>query len=523
MLKRNTFIPAIWLLVLLFLVLPALAQVVVDTAWVRRYNGPANSHDEACAIAVDASGNVYVTGSRGIYEQSDYVTIKYDSSGNQLWVKTYNGPGDSGDEPFAMAIDGQSSVYVTGRSKGSGTDYDYATIKYYPNGDTAWVRRYNGPGNYEDKANAIAVDDSGNVYVTGWGSDGGWYSSDYATIKYYPNGDTAWVRRYTGAQGVYEVAYAICVDGLGNAYVTGKALGGYGTIKYYPNGDTAWVRVYTGPGYGGDIAYAICVDREDYANALALDILGNVYVTGSSYGVGLTTALDYATIKYCPNGDTGWIRRYNGPGDFYDNCWDIAVDSSNNVYITGGSYGSGTSMDYATIKYYQHNNPPNPFLLLFPPNKAFTPRGVHFDWETATDPNPCDQVTYDLYVSTSYRFHPDSTELNGNLTESEYFKTLDYGRYYWKVRARDNYGADTWSSQTRSFIVSGIPYSSGDFNGDGQTNSEDVVYGINYLFRNGPTPDPLETGDCNCDGSVGPGDVVYLLNYLFRGGPPPSC
>jgi hypothetical protein len=44
---------------------------------------------------------------------------------------------------------------------------------------------------------------------------------------------------------------------------------------------------------------------------------------------------------------------------------------------------------------------------------------------------------------------------------------------------------------------------------------------INYLFRNGPAPDPLEAGDANCDGVVDPADVVYLINYLFRNGPPP--
>ncbi len=61
----------------------------------------------------------------------------------------------------------------------------------------------------------------------------------------------------------------------------------------------------------------------------------------------------------------------------------------------------------------------------------------------------------------------------------------------------------------------------GDANGDGIIGPGDVVYLINYLFRNGPAPDPLERGDCNCDGEVGPGDVVYLINYLFRCGPPP--
>jgi outer membrane protein assembly factor BamB len=64
-------------------------------------------------------------------------------------------------------------------------------------------------------------------------------------------------------------------------------------------------------------------------------------------------------------------------------------------------------------------------------------------------------------------------------------------------------------------------YVAGDANGDGVVDPADVVHMINYLFRNGPAPDPLEAGDANCDGVVDPADVVYLINYLFRNGPPP--
>ena len=160
--------------------------------------------------------------------------------------------------------------------------------------DTAWVRRYNGPGNYDDCAWDIAIDGSGNVYVTGY-SVGSGTSSDYATIKYKPNGDTAWVRRYN---------------------VLGTS--------------------------------------DNWPLAIALDGSGNAYVTGVSYASG--TGLDYATMKYDSSGNKLWVQRYNGAGNCY-NCYDfacaIALDGSNNVYVTGGSYGIGTSHDYATIKYVQ--------------------------------------------------------------------------------------------------------------------------------------------------------------------------
>ena len=80
--------------------------------------------------------------------------------------------------PCAVAVDGSNNVIVTGYSAGSGSGFDYATIKYSSAGVPLWTNRYNGPGNGDDTAAAVAVDGSDNVIVTGYSS------SDYATIKY---------------------------------------------------------------------------------------------------------------------------------------------------------------------------------------------------------------------------------------------------------------------------------------------------------------------------------------------------
>jgi len=66
-------------------------------------------------------------------------------------------------------------------------------------------------------------------------------------------------------------------------------------------------------------------------------------------------------------------------------------------------------------------------------------------------------------------------------------------------------------------------FARGDANGDGEINSGDIVYLINYLFVEGPAPSPLEAGDADCNGKVNASDVIFLINYLFVGGPPPSC
>ncbi len=138
---------------------------------------------------MDGSGNVYVTGwSHGSGTNTDYATIKYSATGVQQWVARYNGPGNNGDDAASLAVDSSGNVYVTGGSIGSGTSIDYATIKYSTTGGQQWVIRYNGPENGIDRAASIALDDSGNVYVTGSSADNLANYGDYATIKYTKGG-----------------------------------------------------------------------------------------------------------------------------------------------------------------------------------------------------------------------------------------------------------------------------------------------------------------------------------------------
>src|SRR5438132_666734 len=86
----------------------------VSQAWVARYNGPGNSYDEATAIAADGSGNVYVTGYSEGSAGYDYATIKYDTAGQQQWIRRYVGPAHAGDYASAIAVDGSSNIYVAG-------------------------------------------------------------------------------------------------------------------------------------------------------------------------------------------------------------------------------------------------------------------------------------------------------------------------------------------------------------------------------------------------------------------------
>jgi len=162
----------------------AQAQLGGVPLWTNSYNGPGNNYDAANAVAVDGSGNVFVTGYSWSGSSFDYATIKYSGAGVALWTNLYNGPGNSDDAANAVAVDGSGNVFVTGFSPGSGGGYtDYATIAYSGAGVALWTNRYNGPGNDYDFANAVAVDGSGNVFVTGGATGSNGYY-DYATIKY---------------------------------------------------------------------------------------------------------------------------------------------------------------------------------------------------------------------------------------------------------------------------------------------------------------------------------------------------
>jgi hypothetical protein len=215
----------------LLCLLPALtrAETAVQ-AWIQRYSGPAAyQNDEAQAVVVDGSNNVIVTGySTGSGSSYDYATIKYSSDGLPLWINRYNGPANRDDQATAVAVDGNNNVIVTGYSAKTNNlnpyyDYDYATIKYSSDGVPLWTNRYNGPGNYWDQANAVAVDGSNNVIVTGYSrAFGGYLNSDYdyATTKYSSDGVPLWTNRFDGP-GFEDEASAVAVDGSNNVIVTG--------------------------------------------------------------------------------------------------------------------------------------------------------------------------------------------------------------------------------------------------------------------------------------------------------------
>ncbi|MEI6950344.1 SBBP repeat-containing protein [Paraflavisolibacter sp. H34] len=315
--------------------------------WVRHYTGPGNGFDVPAAITTDAAGNVYVTGySQEAESYDDYTTIKYSPEGEQLWVALYNGPGNENDIPTALGVDTAGNVYVTGFSFGTASASDYATVKYNRDGVQQWVARFNGSANSYDAATAMALDAAGNVYVTGR-SYGTGTGGDYATIKYNSGGVQQWLALYNGGGEGYDQAAALAVDGQGQVYVTGSsqdsnAVSDYATIKYSAAGVPLWTARYSSQSLG--FLY-------NTPTALAVNGAGQVYVTGLSGKDEDLYNGDFATVKYDTAGRELWAQRFNGTGNLLDGANAMALDARGNAYVAGGSWGQVSGMDYLLLKY----------------------------------------------------------------------------------------------------------------------------------------------------------------------------
>jgi hypothetical protein len=323
----------------------SLAQV--SQVWLSFYDNPVQGEDVGNAIAIDSERNVYVAGytRSGSYGTGDFLTIKYQPNGDSVWLRTYNGTGNGEDEAEAIAVDRSGNVYVTGFGIGDGTGSDFVTVKYNTNGIVQWVRTYNGPINYEDAAHALVIDTFANVYVTGqsWGMT---TASDFLTIKYNTDGVEQWISRDTCRGIGPDYAYAISLNpSASRVFVTGTSIGNVTSFDFYTScyssniGGIVWSQRYNGPATALDESHSIAADR-----------LNNVYVTGF-VNDGPSTTKDYATIKYGNSGIEEWVRFYDGTGSANDVAESAAVDAAGNVYITGDSWGDTTNNDFATIKY----------------------------------------------------------------------------------------------------------------------------------------------------------------------------
>ena len=325
-----------------------------------------SSDDEGYSIAVDGSGNVYVTGdSNSTWGNpvnahaggKDVFAVKLNSSGETIW-NTFMGSDDA-DYGYSIAVDGNGNVYVTGYSYGTwgspvNAHEGYAdafAAKLNSSGETVWNTFMGSP--YTDYGYAIAVDGSENVYVAGeswatWGSTPNPVNAyaggrDVFAAKLQSNGGLDW-NTFMGSQYT-DYGYAIAVDGSGNVYVGGKSNDTWGSpvndfeggmydafaAKINNAGVLQW-NTFMGSSSGDD------------GKAIAVDGSGNVYVAGQSCATwgspvnAYTGGCDAFAAKLNSSGVRQW-HTFMGSSSG-DDGKAIAVNANGNVYVAGESYAT---------------------------------------------------------------------------------------------------------------------------------------------------------------------------------------
>lgn len=316
------------------------ASSQVFPQWISFYNYAPAGQRIAINMVPDDFGNVYVTGSVPLYSsygsQYDIVTVKYNSSGSEEWVARY-------EAGFAhdIAVDKTGNVYVTGGCYDTADFTEMVTIKYNNAGVQQWVARIPGRADEYGRGygDGVKVDKDGNVYVTG--NSGAYYACCPITIKYNSLGEQQWVQNTSGAMAIDPVTSDVYIAGSTEPF-SGPP-NGYLTTKYNSQGVEQWARKYE---------YGTPMGSPTYPTGIGLDANGNVYITG------IEKEWRSTTIKYDPSGNMQWIVKNDGPyfdqfPVFYQRGF--GVDSSGNVYVTGWSpvndIGIGFRHACVTFKY----------------------------------------------------------------------------------------------------------------------------------------------------------------------------
>ena len=319
--------------------------------WTRQFGTPAN--DFAGDVSVDSEGNLYVVGwtqdafpnKRFEGGQYDAYLRKYGRDGTELWTREFGTPGL--DIASAVTVDDSGNVYVGGQIGGDISDQtsaggrDAFTRKYDADGTELWTRLF-GTAQVE-VGSALAVDDAGNVYVTGWvqtalpGQDSLGRGDAYVR-KHDADGTEIWTRQF-GTEGPDE-ALSVGTDGAGNVYVAGYVTGALpgqtelgsrdGYLRSYDrDGNELWTRQF------GTTAHELVLD-------LAVDDAGNSYVVGYTEGALPNQtgfgASDAFVRKYDPDGDELWTRQFGT--EMSDQALGTDLDEAGDLYVVGITEGA---------------------------------------------------------------------------------------------------------------------------------------------------------------------------------------
>jgi len=286
---------------------------------------------ETCAMSLDGVGNVYITGvvQPGPSGGYDAFLSAFDRFGVLRW-QTFWGTRARYDDAGAVTLDVNGNIYITGTtSPGPFGAYDVFLASFNSSGGFRWEAFW-GTSCY-DWGKAIAVDDFGNIYVTG--RTGEVYSGPYDAflVSFNSSGGFRW-EAFWGTQKGYEGGAAVVVDDLGNSYVGGRT--GQGEIhgqpydafliSYNQSGNFRWEAIW------GKVA---C----DFVYGIVLDSFGNVYIAGVTYIFGPFGGDDAFLVSFNSSGGFRWEAFWGSPGR--EVALEVALDLFGNAYIAG--YVSG--------------------------------------------------------------------------------------------------------------------------------------------------------------------------------------
>lgn len=310
--------------------------------WRHRYVAPdSGGNDQGLKAFLDDAGYCRVTGQRSVADPSgpDVLVLEYDPQGELRWSASYDGAGSGFDSGIDVTADAAGNVYVLGLVTGDGTDWDFVTLKYDDAGNELWARTFDGPAQAEDRPVGLAVDAEANVYVAGTAAVNNPFGDDFVVIKYDPDGNALWTELFDGGVGGTDRAAALALDAAGHPYVGGLLLPPPGNewhaavVKLLPDGSHDW------SGLAGHPAAGI----PEQVRGLAVDAAGSAYIafTGSN---------DVLVARFDPAGTPLWDHLYDSVSLASNAVRPLALDAAGNAYVAAYDFVPGSGNDFLTYR-----------------------------------------------------------------------------------------------------------------------------------------------------------------------------
>lgn len=329
-----------------------------DTLWTRTYDYIGQS-DKAEVLAVDAAGNIYISGRSDSspidsVDNNDIVTIKYDSNGNQLWLQRFNGSGNMRDEPSKILINGNGEILVCGRTENVHDD-DFILLKYDAStGNPVWAQPaiYGGPFANDDRALDMTLDATNNIYVCGYSQTGSSPANeDPVVIKYDDNGDIQGFYSYVALGEDQPVA--IAHDLTGNIFVAFRTDVDPDPLVSNFNFLTMKFDSGLNPLWASPPQYDSPINQDDEPVDLVVSPNGDIYVTGTSENDSSAGRINknWLTLVYGTAGTQLAISNYDGPNGTDDSPNALAI-RGNSFWVCGYTEGINNSQRNNTVLRY---------------------------------------------------------------------------------------------------------------------------------------------------------------------------